>query len=136
MNGKGHHAPGRGTYAADTHIVNLSRGTSIADHVEIASSFWRRAFGLMGCHGLPNGYGLIIRPANSIHTFFVFTALDLLYLDRDNRVLRIVSDLKPWRVGPVVRRSKWVLELPAGTVARTAMQPGDIIAVQAAASPR
>lgn len=132
MNGKGHHAPGRGTYAAATHTVNRSRGTSLADHAEIASSFWRRAFGLMGCRGLPNGYGLVIRPANSIHTFFIFTALDLLYIDCDTRMLQMVSDLRPWRIGPFVLRSKWVVDLPTGAAARTSTQLGDVIAVEAA----
>ncbi len=134
--GAGRRGPWRAAPVASVRIVNHSRGTTIADHVEIATSFWARARGLMGCHDLPGGYGLIIRPANAIHMCFVFTVLDVLYLDRDDHVIRVESGLKPWRVGPVILRSRSVVELPAGTVSRTSTQVGDSIAVVDAEPPR
>jgi hypothetical protein len=54
----------------------------------------------------------------------VLLPLDVLHVNGESRVIRILPDLKPWRVGPYVLRSTWVLELPTGTVARTATQLG------------
>ena len=113
---------------AAVRIVNQSRGTTLASRVAIATSFWARAIGLMGRRHLPNDFGLVIRPCCGVHLLFVFMALDVLHVDRDGRVLRIVS-LKPWQVGPIVHESRWAVELPAGTVARTMTRLGDTIAL-------
>jgi uncharacterized protein len=110
-------------------IVNWSRGTTIADHVEIAASFWRRGKGLIGRRSLPRGYGLVIRPCGSIHMFFMSMPLDVLHLDKDGRVVKILHGIKPWRLGPFVPKSRWVVELPAGTAQRTGTQVGDVIVV-------
>jgi uncharacterized membrane protein (UPF0127 family) len=56
--------------------------------------------------------------------------LDVLHLDRDGRVLRVLAGIKPWRLGPIVRGGKSVVELPAGTAARTATVAGDSIALR------
>jgi uncharacterized membrane protein (UPF0127 family) len=110
-------------------IVNHSRGTAIADHVEIAASFWSRGKGLIGRRSLPPGYGLVIRPCGSIHMFFMSMPLDVLHLDKDGRVVKILHGIKPWRLGPFVPKSRWVVELPAGTAQRTGTQVGDVIEV-------
>jgi hypothetical protein len=70
----------------------------------------------MGRASLPAGEGLWIEPCNSIHMFFMRFAIDAVFLDRDNRVKRVVRDLKPWRVSPIVFGARTVVELPAGSV--------------------
>jgi len=112
-------------------LVNVSRGTTIADRVEIATSLWARGKGVMGRRNLPVGFGLVIKPCNSIHTFAVFTALDVLFVGRDGRILKLLSPIRPWRVGPIVWRSAWVAELPPGTVVATGTQVGDVVALLA-----
>ncbi len=115
-------------------VVNETRGTTVADRADVAASFWSRGKGLIGRKSLPEGYGLVIRPCGSIHMFFMAIPLDVLHLDRDGRVLRVLAGIKPWRLGPVVLRGKSVVELPAGTAARTGTVAGDIIAVRESAS--
>lgn len=110
-------------------IVNQSRGATLASTVEIAESFWSRGKGLIGRRNLPDDFGLVIRPCGSIHMFFMSIPLDVLHLDKHGRVVRILAGIKPWRPGPIVPRGKWVVELPAGTVARDGTQLGDIIAL-------
>ena len=113
------------------HVRNVTRGVDLATRVEVAASPWRRFVGLMGKRNLPAGGGLIIRPCNSIHMFFMRMPLDVLYCGASgpdgDPVLRVLAGIKPWRVGPIVRGSKYVLELPAGTVARTGTQQHDVI---------
>ena len=108
-------------------IVNRTRGTIIADHVEIADYFWKRARGLIGRREIPNGFGLVIRPCNSIHMFFMSMDLDAVHVDTGGRVVRILDGIKPWRVGPIVWKSAWVIELPTGTARATGTQVGDLI---------
>ena len=112
-------------------LVNVSRGTTIADRVEIATSLWARGKGVMGRRSLPAGFGLVIKPCNSIHTFAVFTALDVLFVGRDGHILKLLSPIRPWRVGPIVWRSAWVAELPAGTIVSTGTRVGDVVALLA-----
>lgn len=108
-------------------ILNQTRGATVADRVEIAASFWSRGKGLIGRRSLPDGFGLVIRPCGSIHMFFMSIPLDVLHLDKHGRVVKILDGIKPWRPGPIVPRSKWVVELPAGAVARSGTQVGDMI---------
>jgi uncharacterized membrane protein (UPF0127 family) len=82
---------------------------------------------------MPAGHGLLLSPAGSIHTFFMRMPIDVLYLDRDGTVLRADRAVPPWRLGPIVRRARTVLELPAGTIARTGTQPGDSVVVDPSA---
>jgi uncharacterized protein len=96
-------------------------GTSIGE----ARSFWARGRGLMFVPGLGDGEGLIIDPCTSIHTFFMRFPLDVLYMDRENQVIRADEKMKPWRFGPVFIGSRWVVELPPGTIAATGTEPGD-----------
>ncbi len=111
-------------------VVNRSRGVVIADHVEVAMSFWARGKGLIGRRRLPDGFGLVIKPCGSIHMFFMSIELDVAHVDRDGRIVKILHGIKPWRLGPIVLRSKWVIELPAGTARVTGMQVGDVVELQ------
>jgi len=110
-------------------IVNESRGAVIADKAEVAASFWSRGKGLIGRKSLAEGYGLVIRPCGSIHMFFMSIPLDVLHVDKEGRIIKILHEIKPWRVGPIVFKSKWVVELPAGTARRSGTEEGDIVAV-------
>ena len=75
---------------------------------------------------LPAGSGLLIRPTNSIHTFFMRYPIDAVFLDREDRVLRVASELAPWRLA-AARRARSVLELAAGECARRGLEPGDAL---------
>jgi hypothetical protein len=80
--------------------------------------------GLLGRDELPRGEGIILRPAGSIHTFFMRFPIDVVFLDRDDRVVDVEPELVPWRTA---KRSgaKTVIELPAGTTAEVGLQPGE-----------
>ncbi len=108
-------------------IVNVTQSTTLASYATVADSFWSRGKGLIGRRRALEDYGLVIRPCNAIHTCFLSYPIDVLYLDQQSRVLRIFPSLRPWRIGPIVWRSKTVIELPAGTAAQTGTMIGDII---------
>jgi uncharacterized membrane protein (UPF0127 family) len=80
--------------------------------------------GLLGRSGLDVGEGLLIRPASSIHMFFMRFAIDAVFLDRSLRVVGVAADLRPWRIA-WRRGARAVLELPAGEAARRGLGVGD-----------
>jgi uncharacterized membrane protein (UPF0127 family) len=119
--------------APPTFDVRLARtGASLAPACGLANSFWTRFKGLMGRPALPAGEGLLIVPCNSVHCFGMKFAIDVLYLSREGEVLRVVPDLAPGAVGPLVRGARAVLELPAGTAAAHGVVAGDRIEGQPA----
>lgn len=87
---------------------------TLADPCFLAERFWERLMGLMGRAALAPGTGLLLRPCNSIHTFFMKFAIDALYLDSEGKVLAVRRALKPWRMTFPVARARQVLELPSG----------------------
>ena len=93
--------------------------------IEAADSFWGRFLGLMGRRSLPAGQGLLIAPCNSIHMCFMRFAIDVVYIDRDYRVLKIVHGLKPW-VGLSICRKAWgIIELQTGLNDLSNIRVGD-----------
>lgn len=110
-------------------VVNLTRNAVLASSLEIADSSQTRREGLMGRNGLSPGGGLWIVPCESVHTFFMHFAIDLVYLDRQKRVKKLVSKVVPWRVSACLSAHS-VLELPAGTIRNTHTATGDVLDVQ------
>jgi hypothetical protein len=110
-------------------------GAVVAHHVEVAETLWTRFLGLMFRRELPAGHGLAIRQCNSIHMFFMRFALDVVFVDADGRVVRILSSIRPWRASSLVRGAKAAIELPAGTAARSAVVPGMVLQLVDAEAP-
>jgi hypothetical protein len=109
-------------------LVQQGSSQVVAEEVERAVSFAARLRGLLGRSQLPEGRALAIEPCSSVHTFFMRFPIDVVFLDREGRVLRAVHSLKPWRATRIVPRAALVVELPAGTLARTAVGQGDRLA--------
>lgn len=110
-------------------MLNGNRGTCLADRAETADSLWKRMKGLIGRSPdeFHPGSGLWIRPSEGIHTFGMRFPIDVVYLDAKGKVIRLYHSLRPNRLGAVMLKSHSVLELPAGTLARTHTEPGDLI---------
>ena len=79
----------------------------------------------MGRGSLAPGHGLLIRPSNGVHTFWMRFSIDVLLLDREHRVLSAYGNLRPFRVTRINWKASSALELPAGTIAATYTQLGD-----------
>ncbi len=96
--------------------------------VRVADNPYRRFRGLMGVRALPAGTGLLLSPCNSVHSWFMRFAIDVVFLDAGWRVVRVLPALRPWRFGPLVRGARHAVELPAGTAAQAGIALGDILA--------
>lgn len=63
----------------------------------VARTLFARIKGLIGTKRLPLGEGMLILHCNAIHTFFMSFAIDATFLDRDDRVVKVVRNIRPWR---------------------------------------
>jgi uncharacterized protein len=108
-------------------IFNTSRNTVIASNTEIARSFQQRSQGLLGRTGLAEGHALIILRCNSIHMFFMKFPIDVIFCDRRDRVVGLCCGIKPFRLSPLFLRASYAIELPAGAIAASRTQKGDIL---------
>ncbi len=101
-------------------------GVVVCEECLVAATPFARMRGLLGRRSLPSGEGILLRPAASIHTFFLRFSIDAVFLDDELRVVSIASDLRPWRAAGK-RGASAVLELPAGECARRGLSLGDQI---------
>jgi len=113
---------------------NLTRGTTLATDVEMATSFWARFMGLMGRAALPSGHGIWL-PDNGIHMFFMRFPIDAVFVgkrepDGTMPIVALSRNLAPWTgMVPLVRGAAGLLELPAGTIAATRSEVGDRVSL-------
>ena len=106
-------------------VRNADRGTVLATRARLASSYVDRLFGLMGRKGVEDGGGILLTKSSSIHSFFMRFRFDAIFLDRDDRVVKIVPSMRQWWVAFGGRGARDTLELAAGVAAATNTQPGD-----------
>ena len=91
----------------------------------VAESLWTRTLGLMGEKSLDMQEGLLILRSNSIHTFFMKFAIDVVFLDASGKVVGIHPNVKPWKLDWPVFRARNVLELAGGAAQKLRIQKGD-----------
>jgi uncharacterized protein len=76
-------------------LVNEKR---VIEELFIASTWWQRMRGLLGRSELTNRQALLIGSCNSVHMFGMRYALDIIYLCKENRIKKIVKELRHWQV--------------------------------------
>jgi uncharacterized membrane protein (UPF0127 family) len=109
--------------------VRNAAGDVVCERCEIPKSSFGRMRGLLGRSGLEPGGGMLIDASPSVMTFFMRFPIDVVFLDRDWTVVRVVHALKPWRVAGA-RRAVAALELPAGTAAEARLEEGDVLVLE------
>ena len=110
-------------------IRNLTRGTVLADAADVADTSAKRRVGLLKHDRLAPGQGLWIVPCESVHSFFMRFAIDLVYLDRKHRVRKVRHAMAPWRVSACLTAHS-IVELPAGTVKASGTEPCDQLQIE------
>jgi uncharacterized membrane protein (UPF0127 family) len=103
---------------------NTTRNAPVATKVAKADTSASRNKGLLGRESLAADEGLWIVPCPMIHTFFMKFPIDVLFLDADLKVRRVIEDLRPWRLSPWVLSARSVLELKGG-VLKGSVRVGD-----------
>lgn len=92
----------------------------------VAFTPWARAIGVLGTPF--RGYDALVIPrCTSVHTWFLGVSLDLLFVDGEGRIVRVIAPARPWgfHFGP--RGTRAVIELPAGALCGIGVAVGDSI---------
>jgi uncharacterized membrane protein (UPF0127 family) len=109
--------------AQRTETVVRADGAVVCERCTVADTPFVRMRGLLGRSHLGSDEGILLRPAGSIHTFFMRFSIDAVFLDRDLRVVRVAERVAPWRAA-AARGARSVLELRAGEAERRGVAAG------------
>lgn len=110
--------------AVGVRVRNVTRSVLLGDAVDVADTSAARRTGLLKHASLPPGHGLWIAPCEAVHTFGMKFAIDVLFLSRKKKVLKIRKEMGKRRIA-VCLLAHSVLELPAGVLQETGTQKGD-----------
>jgi uncharacterized protein len=105
-------------------IRNLTRNVVLGDTVSVADTSAKRRTGLLKHKSLPSGHGLWIVPCEAVHTFGMKFPIDVIFLNRQRKVLKIRKNMPRRRIAMCFRAHS-VLELPSGELERSGTVPGD-----------
>jgi uncharacterized protein len=105
-------------------VHNPSRETTLADRALIANTSLTRKIGLLKHARLDPGEGLWITPCEGVHTVGMKFPIDVLFLNKRRKVLKIRAAMPRWRLAACLWAHS-VLELPSGTAAATKTKTGD-----------
>lgn len=108
-------------------VINRSKDRVVAKTVHVADTFRSRLKGLLGRKDFPPGEGLVLHPCSSVHTCFMKFPIDVVFLDRQGRVVYLQENLIPWRFTPIVRKAATVVELPPGSIEAGCIKSGDTL---------
>ena len=112
--------------------LNQTRGTVLCERLEDAGGLGGQSRGLLGRDGLEPGSGMLFEngrftPMMWMHMFFMRFAIDIVFLGRGGKVVKVNRNLKPWRVSSMVFGARVALELQAGAAEASGTEPGDQI---------
>ena len=105
-------------------VRNLDRGTVLAEAADVADTSAKRRTGLLRHSSLEPGSGLWIAPCESVHSFGMKFAIDLVYIDRKKKVRKVRKEMVPRRLSACLTAHS-VLELPVGAIDSSRTEPGD-----------
>ncbi len=115
-------------------LINSRNGRIVAAQVVTAFDSKTRNRGLLGLDVFQPGRALIIAPTNAIHTWFMRFPIDVAFVARDGRVVKVRHQLKPWRLSGAIGGYA-VIELPAGTLAAADTGAEDLLSLEPVSEP-
>ena len=111
------------------YLTVIHNGEIVSNECENANTVIRRYFGLMHRRSMPEGHGLLLDPCNQIHTFNMHFDIDVITLDKENKVLAIFDSVPPWKCKKAVKGGKRVLELNAKEAEKFNIKCGDTLVI-------
>ena len=105
-------------------LMNNRTERAVADRVEVAVTRSARRRGLLGRARLAVSDAMVLAPCAAVHTMFMQFAIDVVFVDKEGRVVRLVRDLSPWRMA-VAPFAHAVVELPVGGIGANRVAVGD-----------
>ena len=111
-------------------VLNTTKGTILGERIGVADSSLSRMAGLLGKSGLAPATGLLIVPSQAVHSIGMRFPIDVLFMDRNWRVIHVQPSMVPYRISGLHWRARCVLELPVGAIAETCTSVGDELRIE------
>jgi len=111
-------------------IINKTNSFVVAEEAIVANTPFKRMKGLLGRKELKESQALVLDPCNSIHTFFMRFPIDILFLDKNNKIIKTISCLKPFRLTSIYFNSAFAIELPSGKIQSLSIRKGDNLSLE------
>jgi uncharacterized membrane protein (UPF0127 family) len=108
---------------------NLTKGNVVVSKLAVATDWEDRRRGLLGRTSLEPGEGLLLDPCRSVHTIGMKFPIDIVFLDRDMKVVGLKAEVKPGSLSNTCLKARMTLELPAGAAAAKRLELGDTLQV-------
>ncbi|HEY2989666.1 MAG TPA: DUF192 domain-containing protein [Candidatus Binatia bacterium] len=115
-------------------IINLDKKTWLATKVRKADSFLTRLLGLLKRNKLGPEEALWLVPSKAIHTVGMKFPIDVIFLDRHNKVVDTVPAMVPYRATKIHLAAYSALELPKGSIRKSRTEAGDQLDISLAES--
>jgi len=112
--------------------LRTAEGVEICSELRPAHTHWTRMKGLLGSKNLPDGSGLWIKPCQQVHMYFMRYPIDLIFLDDDLRVVRLIENQAVNTISEKVPEAASVVEVPVGTIAGAGLREGAVLVVDGA----
>ena len=106
-------------------IINKTKGTVIAKRFNVCKSAFRKFKGLMFSKQKNLVFMFDKKVKHSIHMFFVFYPIDIIFLDENFNVVELKQSLKPWKIYFPKQEYKYFIELNIRAISRSKTQIGD-----------
>jgi hypothetical protein len=115
-------------------LVDTETGRVLAGRVRRADGWLERTLGFLPRSAVGPDEGLWFPRTHAVHTLGMRVALDVVFLDRDGRVLRVAAAVPPGRWEVADRRADAVAEFAAGFAAAGGVTPGMVLKLRPAGS--
>jgi len=108
-------------------VQNADRDTVLGAAIEVAETSAKRAKGLLGRDALADGEGLLFTHCSSLHTLFMRFAIDIAFISKQGKVLKLAHAVPPFRICTAPLRAHYALELPAGSLEASGTKVNDML---------
>ena len=107
-------------------LINQRNGMIVASRVMTAFDSASRRHGLLGLDAMPAGQALIIAPSNAVHTWSMRFAIDLAFITKAGRIVKVRSGVQPRRIAVSVTAYA-VIEFDSGILEARDTAAGDTL---------
>lgn len=111
-------------------LRNVTTGEIVATEVKIAQGWIERMVGLIARRHVDPAEGLWFDDCSIIHTIGMQTQIDVIFLDKNDRVLRTVCAVPQNKFALACRGARTVVELGSGALQRCDVLAGDRFALE------
>ena len=111
-------------------ILNLTKNSVITKEARIADTMIGRMTGLLNKKFLRPDEALVITRCQSIHMFFMRFAIDVIFVDKNDRAVGLVKNIRPFRLSPIFFKASYAIELPVGGIENSHTEIGDQLEIR------